>query len=41
MVVMIMKSAFHTVLTVPVVGWGGAVYSERVVEKQAITTCQR
>jgi hypothetical protein len=41
MVVMIMKTELHTVFTVSVVGCGGAVYNEKVVEKQAVTTCQR
>jgi len=34
MVVMIMKTAFHTIFTVSVVGWGGALYNEKVVENR-------
>jgi hypothetical protein len=34
MVVKIMKTAFHTVFTVSVVGWGVAAYNEKVVENR-------
>jgi hypothetical protein len=36
MVAMIMKTTFHTLFTVSVVGWGGAVqvYTEKVVENR-------
>jgi len=38
---MSMKTALHTVFIVSVVGCGGAVYNEKVVEKHAVTTCKR
>jgi hypothetical protein len=31
---MIMKTAFRAAFTVSVVGWGGAVYKEKVVENR-------